>query len=197
MKAMISELRRAALCTLVLVTACSGAYPLLVFGIAQAVFPHQANGSLIIDEDGAVRGSHLIGQKFSGDSYFKPRASAAGAGYDAANSGGSNLGPISKKLAGAIQDRIAAYRTENGLAASEAVPADAVTASASGLDPHISVQNAEIQATRVSRARGISDERIRRLIEEHTAPRGLGFLGEPAVNVLTLNIALDSEAKNR
>ena len=178
--------------TLVLAAVCCGLYPLIVFGIGQVAFRDQANGSLIMDKDGTVRGSKLLGQGFTAEKYFHPRPSAAGNGYDAANSSGSNLGPTSQKLNDAIKDRIAAYRTENGSKESDAVPADAVTSSGSGLDPHISVQNATIQVPRVAKARGLAEEKVRGLIERHTDGRDLGVLGDPGVNVLTLNLALDS-----
>ena len=130
-------------------------------------------------------------QGFTADKYFHPRPSAAGNGYDAANSGGSNLGPTSQKLNDAIKDRIGAYRKENGLREDEAVPADAVTASGSGLDPHISLRNAELQTSRVAKARALSEGKVRELIEQNTDGRDLGVLGDPGVNVLTLNRALD------
>src|SRR5689334_126723 len=152
MKELFAELRGAVVVTLVLATVCCGLYPLIVFGIAQVAFPDKANGSLIQDSSG-VRGSKLLGQGFTGEKYFHPRPSAAGNGYDAANSGGSNLGPTSQKLNDAIKDRIDAYRKENGLKESNSVPADAVTSSGSGLDPHISVRNAEIQVARIAKAR--------------------------------------------
>ena len=139
--------------TIVLAVVCCGIYPLVVFGIGQAAFHDKANGSLILDKDGTARGSKLLGQGFTAEKYFHPRPSAAGNGYDAANSGGSNLGPTSQKLNDAIKDRIATYRTENGLKDSDAAPADAVTASGSGLDPHISLRNAEMQIPRVARDR--------------------------------------------
>jgi K+-transporting ATPase ATPase C chain len=164
----------------------------VVFGIAQTFFPEKANGSLIVDKDGTIRGSKLLGQNFTGEKYFHPRPSAAGNGYDAANSGGSNLGPTSQKLNDAIKDRIAAYRAENHLRETDPVPADAITASGSGLDPHISFRNAEIQIHRVVRARALSEEKLQELIRQHTDSRALGFLGDPGVNVLTLNLALDS-----
>lgn len=177
--------------TVVLAIVCCGLYPLVVFGIAQAVFPAQANGSLIVDKDGSVRGSRLIGQNFSGEKYFHPRPSAAGNGYDAANSSGSNLGPTSQKLNDAIKERIEAYRKENSLKETDPVPADAVTASGSGLDPHISLRNAELQVARVAKARNESVDKVRELIRSNTDNPDWGFLGEAGVNVLTLNLALD------
>src|SRR5438309_7244562 len=139
MKQFFSQIRGAVVSTLVLAVVCCGVYPLIVFGIAQTLFHDKANGSLMADQAGTVRGSKLLGQQFTGEKYFHPRPSAAGNGYDAANSGGSNLGPTSQKLNDAIKDRVTTYRSENGLKDSESVPADAVTASGSGLDPHISL----------------------------------------------------------
>jgi potassium-transporting ATPase KdpC subunit len=191
MKELFSEIRGAVLATLVIAVVCCGLYPLVVFGISQAFFHDKANGSLIVDKDGTVRGSKLLAQGFSAEKYFHPRPSAAGNGYDAASSGGSNLGPTSQKLNDAIKDRIDAYRKENGLNENEAVPADAVTASGSGLDPHISVRNAELQTARVAKARGLSDEKVRELIQRHIDGRDLGILGDSGVNVLQLNLALD------
>jgi K+-transporting ATPase ATPase C chain len=192
MKALFSEIRGAVFATLVLAIVCCGLYPLVVFGIAQALFRDKANGSLLVDQDGTVRGSKLLAQGFTADKYFHPRPSAAGNGYDAASSGGSNLGPTSQKLNDAIKDRIGAYRKENGLSENDSVPADAVTASGSGLDPHISLRNAELQTPRVARARGLSEEKIRELVQQNTDGRDLGVLGDPGVNVLELNLALDS-----
>lgn len=191
MKELFSEFRGAVMSTLVLAVVCCGLYPLVVWGIAQLAFPHQANGSLIVDKDGTVRGSELLGQGFTADKYFHPRPSAAGAGYDAASSSGSNLGPTSKKLADAIAQNVAAYRAQNGLATNATVPADAVTASGSGLDPHISVRNAELQAPRVARARGLRLDEVRTLIHNCADWPDFGFIGEPRVNVLKLNRALD------
>ena len=191
MKAFFSEIRGAVFATLVLAIVCCGLYPLVVFGISQMLFHDKANGSLILDKDGTVRGSKLLAQGFTADKYFHPRPSAAGNGYDAANSSGSNLGPTSQKLNDAIKDRVAAYRKENGLKESEVVPADAVTTSGSGLDPHISLRNAELQTPRVAKARDVSEEKLRELIDQNTDGRDLGLLGEPGVNVLTLNHALD------
>ncbi len=191
MKALFSEIRGAVFATLVLAIVCCGLYPLVVFGISQALFRGKANGSLIVGQDGTVRGSKLLAQGFTADKYFHPRPSAAGNGYDAANSSGSNLGPTSEKLNDAIKDRVAAYRKENGLNESEAVPADAVTTSGSGLDPHISLRNAELQSPRVAKARGVSEEKLRELIDQNKDGRDLALLGDPGVNVLTLNLALD------
>jgi K+-transporting ATPase ATPase C chain len=192
MKELFSLLRGAVMSTLVLAGVCCGLYPLIVFGIGQVAFRDQANGSLITDKDGTVRGSRLLGQGFTADKYFHPRPSAAGNGYDAANSGGSNLGPTSQKLNDAVKERIAAYQKENGLKETDLVPADAVTASGSGLDPHISLRNAEWQAARVAKARGLSAEKLQALISQNTDSAYLGLLGDPGVNVLKLNLALDN-----
>lgn len=191
MKDFFAELRPAILATLVLAVVCSALYPLVVFGIAQALFHDKANGSLIVDPDGTVRGSKLLAQNFTDPKYFYPRPSAAGNGYDAASSGGSNLGPTSEKLKNAIGDRIDAYRKENNLDANIAVPADAVTASGSGLDPHISAHNAELQTPRVAKTRALSEEKVRELVRKNTEGPDLGFLGDAGVNVVTLNRALD------
>ena len=196
MKELFSEIRGAVFATLVLAIVCCGLYPLVVFGISQAFFHDKANGGLILDTDGAVRGSKLLAQGFTADKYFHPRPSAAGTGYDATSSGGSNLGPTSQKLNDAIKDRVDGYRKENGLNADEFVPADAVTASGSGLDPHISLRNAELQTPRVAKARAMSEEKLRELIKQNTDARDLGLLGDPGVNVLGLNRALDSFAAN-
>jgi K+-transporting ATPase ATPase C chain len=167
-------------------------YPLVVFGISQALFHDQANGSLIVDKDGTVSGSKLLGQQFTAGKYFWSRPSAAGNGYDATSSGGSNLGPTSSNLVTTITQRIADYRTANGLATNTLVPDDAVTASGSGLDPHISLRNAELQAPRVAKARNLSVEKVLALVRANTDPASLGFLGEPGVNVLKVNLELDS-----
>ncbi|HWB07023.1 MAG TPA: K(+)-transporting ATPase subunit C [Verrucomicrobiales bacterium] len=193
MKALFSEFRQALVSTLVLAVVCCGLYPLIVWGIGQAVFRDNANGSLVVDSSGAVRGSALLGQNFTGAKYFHPRPSAAGAsGYDAAASNGSNLGPTSQKLADAITERIAAFRSENGLKETDEVPADAVTASGSGLDPHITPRNAELQVPRVAKARNLSEEKVRELILASTDGRDFGIFGDPGVNVLKLNMALDA-----
>jgi K+-transporting ATPase ATPase C chain len=193
MKEFFSHIRGAVVSTIVLALVCCGLYPLIVFGISQALFRDQANGSLIVGSDGTIRGSKLLGQAFSDPKYFHPRPSAAGNGYDAASSGGSNLGPTSRKLNDAIKERIAVYRAENGLSETGPVPADAVTASGSGLDPHISLRNAEIQTTRVAKARGLSEDRVRELVQQNTDGRDLGIFGDPGVNVLQLNLALDQQ----
>jgi potassium-transporting ATPase KdpC subunit len=191
MKEFFSHIRGAIVSTFVLAIVCCGLYPLIVFGISQTFFRDKANGSLILDSDGTARGSKLLGQAFADPKYFHPRPSAAGNGYDATSSGGSNLGPTSRKLNDAIKERLAAYRAENGLSESVPVPADAVTASGSGLDPHISLQNAELQIPRVVNARGVPEERVRELIRQSTNGRDFGVFGEPGVNVLQLNRALD------
>jgi K+-transporting ATPase ATPase C chain len=192
MKRLISELRSAIMVTLALAVVCCVIYPLVVYGISQALFRDKANGSLIVDSSGTVRGSALLGQQFTADKYFHPRPSTAGNGYDATSSGGSNLGPTSKKLSDSVAQNIADYRTQNGLGTNDAVPADAVTASASGLDPHISVRNAELQTPRVAKVRGLPVERVLELVRRNTEGPDLGILGEAGVNVLKLNLALDN-----
>lgn len=191
MKNTLSELRAAVIAVLSLAVVLCGAYPLVVWLISQSLFPYEANGSLM-QRDGVIVGSELIAQNFSSPRYFHPRPSAAGeAGYDGANSGGTNLGPLSKKLAESVKQRVDAYRAENGLPADLPVPADAVTASGSGLDPHISLGNAFLQAPRVAHHRGMERQAMVELIQANTAGRGFGILGEPRVNVLKLNLALD------
>ena len=177
--------------TLALAVVCCGIYPLVVFGLGQTFFHDKANGSLLKDSAGTIRGSRLLGQQFTSEKYFQSRPSAAGSGYDATSSGGSNLGPTSSNLVATITQRIADYRTQNGLATNAPVPADAVTASGSGLDPHISVRNAELQAPRVAKAKSLPLERVLKLIQASTDRADIGFLGEPGVNVLALNLALD------
>jgi potassium-transporting ATPase KdpC subunit len=192
MKALASEVRTSVIATFCLAVLLCGVYPLLVWVLAQVFFPVKAAGSLVTRE-GAVAGSRLIGQGFSGPRYFHPRPSSAGRGYDASNSGGSNLGPLSRKLVDTVQERVHRYRTENGLDDRTLIPADAVTASGSGLDPHISVQNARFQAGRVARARGLREEEVLRKIADAAEGRDLGLFGEPRVNVLLLNLALDGD----
>ena len=170
---------------------CGIVYPLVVTGVAQVAFAGAADGSLV-ERDGKVVGSALLAQGFSEPRYFWPRPSAAGDGYDGAASAASNLGPTSDDLRDAVAERVSAYREANGLAATVPVPVDAVTASGSGLDPHISVANARLQAARVARERGVPRARIDALVDEHTDGRDLAVLGERGVNVLELNLALDA-----
>jgi K+-transporting ATPase ATPase C chain len=208
---MLKQLRPAVTSVLVMTVAFGLIFPLVITLIAQAVFPRQANGSLIKGPDGKVIGSELIGQGFTKPEYFHPRPSAAGSGYDPTASGGTNLGPTSDKLINGIhkklpngkddpgnfdgvKDLAAAYRQENGMPPNAPVPADAVTRSASGLDPDISPANAALQVTRVAKARGVPAERIQELLSANTQGRQLGFLGEPRVNVLMLNLDLDRKA---
>jgi K+-transporting ATPase ATPase C chain len=216
MKTLISGLRTSLFLTILLVVACCIAYPVAVWAAGQALFSDKADGSLVADKTGAIRGSSLLAQNFASDRYFQPRPSAAGTGYDSTSSSGTNFGPTSAKLANGshakdahgkdvndpnnfdgIKDLVAAYRSANGLAPTDAVPADAVTRSGSGLDPHISVANALIQAGRVARARHAGIDAVKPLVERCTQDRDLGLLGEPGVNVLLLNLALDRELPAR
>lgn len=197
MKTILLELKTSVLVTVVFAVLLCGVYPLAVWAGGQLLFPAKANGSLVTDASGAVRGSALLAQNFSSDKYFQPRPSAAGTGYDATASSGTNLGPTSQKLADSIKAAVAAYRTSNGLAADAAVPADAVTSSGSGLDPHISVANAQLQAARVARVRGLPLERVQALIATRTEGRDLRIFGEPGVNVLLVNRDLDQGAAGK
>jgi potassium-transporting ATPase KdpC subunit len=190
MKIFLKELWTSIVATVVLCLIVSGVYPVVVWGLAQGLFPHQANGSLV-ERDGQIVGSELLAQGFSGAKYFHPRPSAAGTGYDPLNSGGSNLGPTSRKLIDGIKANAAQYRQENGLAAEAVVPADAVTASGSGLDPHISTQNAHLQILRVAKERGLTETVVSAEVDKATERPFLGIGGDPGVNVLKLNIALD------
>jgi K+-transporting ATPase ATPase C chain len=194
MKIWLSELRHSVAAVLSLAVISCGIYPAAVWILAQGLFPAKANGSLVM-RSGAILGSRLIGQGFAESKYFHPRPSAAGQGYDASSSGGRNLGPTSKKLVDAVRQRIADYRAENNLGPDTIVPADAVTASASGLDPHISLKNALLQTPRVARVRGWDEMAVRKLVETYTEGRDLGIFGEPRVNVLMLNLALDGTLK--
>lgn len=190
MRALIRQLRPALVMIGVFTVLLGIAYPLVVTAVSQVAFNDRANGSLI-ERDGEVLGSRLIGQNFTSPQYFHPRPSAAGDGYDGGASSGSNLGPSNPDLLAAVEERVTAYREENGLAAHAEVPVDAVTASGSGLDPHISVANARLQAARVAAERGLDVEQVLEMVDDHTAGRAFGVLGEPAVNVVTLNLALD------
>jgi K+-transporting ATPase ATPase C chain len=194
MRTLAHQLRPALVALLVFTTLTGIAYPLAMTGIAQVIFSDQANGSLLRNDGGDVVGSRLIGQGFAGPAYFHPRSSAAGDGYDGGSSSGSNLGPTSAALIAQVRERLRAYREENGLAPGARVPVDAVTASGSGLDPHISVANAHLQAPRVAGARGLSLAQVQDLIDANTDVRWLGIVGEPGVNVLKLNLALDRVA---
>jgi K+-transporting ATPase ATPase C chain len=166
-------------------------YPLVITGLAQLTFPRQANGSLVV-RDRQVIGSESVGQQFTRPGYFHPRPSTAGSGYDATASGGSNLGPTSRKLAERIAASVSALTREDPRIERGKIPADMVTASASGLDPDISLANAYAQVARVAKARRMSEDRVRQLVESSVTGRQFGLLGEPRVNVLRLNLALDA-----
>jgi K+-transporting ATPase ATPase C chain len=170
---------------------CGLVYPAAVLGVVQAAFPHQADGSLARNASGQVVGSELIGQPFSDARYFQPRPSVAGSGYDAQASAASNLGPSNPELWATVRQRVTAYRAQNDLTPGTKVPADAVTASASGLDPDISLTNATIQAARVARARHVPVGTVLRLVHQHEDGAMFGIFGVPGVNVLEVNLALD------
>ncbi len=206
---MLKQLRPAITSVVLFIVLTGLVFPAAVTLAAKALFPHQANGSLI-EKNGAVVGSELIGQNFAGANYFHPRPAANG--YDAGNSGGTNLGPTSDKLINGIHKKLAdgktddpgnfdgikdladAYRKDNGLAADAPVPPDAVTRSASGIDPEISPENANLQVSRVAKARNLDESAVRKIVADNTAGRTFGLLGEPRVNVLKLNLALDQAA---
>lgn len=186
---MLSQLRPALVMTGLLTLVLGLAYPLAVTGVAQTLFPDQANGSLVRSADGVVQGSSLIGQPFAEARYLHPRPSAAGDGYNAAGSSGSNLGPLNPDLAERIKTEADAIRAETG---ARVIPADAVTASGSGLDPDISPAYAGLQAPRIAVARGLTKAQVQGVIDQHTQAPLLGFIGQPRVNVLMTNRALDA-----
>ncbi len=193
MKDIFIEIKNSVIATIVSAIILCAIYPLIVYGAAQLFFPNKANGSLIEGKDRTLVGSELLGQMFSGEKYFHPRPSAAGTGYDASNSSGTNLGPTSQKLIDAVKAAVEQYRKENNLAPDALVPADAVTSSGSGLDPHISVKNAGIQVPRVAKARGLSEDNVRHLVKQNTEGPQFGILGDAGVNVLKLNLALNEQ----
>jgi len=190
MKILLRQLAPAAIVLAVFTLITGVIYPMAVTGISQVAFHEKANGSLL-KVRGTVVGSRLIGQQFAAPNYFQSRPSAAGSGYDGASSSGSNLGPNNPALLDAVAARVKAYRADNGLSAGTAVPVDAVTSSGSGLDPQISIANARLQAPRVARERGLAAEKVGILIKKYTTDRPLLVLGDPGVNVLELNLALD------
>ncbi|MEY2444940.1 MAG: potassium-transporting ATPase KdpC subunit [Ilumatobacteraceae bacterium] len=193
MRALLRQLKPALMITVVFTLICGVAYPMLSLAIGQTAFAEKANGSLI-RRGGVVVGSELVGQTFTDAKYFHSRPSAAGAGYDGSASSGSNLGPLNPDLLAAVAQRAVAYRKENGLAPDAMVPVDAVTASGSGLDPHISTANARLQTARVARMRGLDPAVVEQVVIAHTDGRQLLVLGEPGVNVVELNVALDDLA---
>lgn len=192
MQALLRELRTSLLMTAALALLVCGVYPVLVYALAQGSLPTRANGSIIFHQ-GTPVGSSLLGQPFNSPRYFHPRPSAGG--YDGTASGGTNLGPTSKALLDSVEKHVANYRQTNGLDADTPVPVDAVAASASGLDPHISVDNAILQAPRVAQARGRDANEVIALVRQHAQGRTFGILGEPRVNVLLVNLALDEKEK--
>jgi potassium-transporting ATPase KdpC subunit len=191
----LKEIKISVIVTLVLLTFCCGIYPLFIFGAGQLFFPNKANGSLVLDSNGKPIASTLLGQTFSAANYFNPRPSAAGQGYDSTSSSGSNLGATSQTLHDNVKQRVADYRKANNMPDPDPVPADAVEASGSGLDPHISLKNALLQVPRVAKARGMSDDDLKKLVDQYTDGRDFGILGEPGVNIVKLNLALDGKFK--
>jgi K+-transporting ATPase ATPase C chain len=191
----LKEIKTTVLITVVLLIVCCCIYPVFVFGAGQLLFPDKADGSIVYDANGKPIASTLLGQQFSADKYFNPRPSAAGNGYDSTSSGGSNLGALSQTLHDNVKQRVADYRKANNLGDTQLVPADAVTASGSGLDPHISVKNALLQLPRVAKARGMSEPDVQALMEKYTDGPDLGILGDAGVNIVKLNLALDGKYK--
>lgn len=191
MSALLRQFRPAIVAVVALTVLCGIVYPMLVTGVAQLGWGGRADGDLV-ERDGVVVGAALIGQPFVSPQYFHPRPSAAGDGYDGAASSGSNLGPSNEEYLAEVTTRVETYRQANGLAADAVVPVDAVTASASGLDPHISVRNARLQAARVAAERGLALDQVLAAIDDHTTSRPLAVLGDPGVEVLQLNLALDT-----
>jgi len=191
----LKEIKITVSVTVLLLVICCGIYPVFVFGAGQLFFPQKANGSLVLDADGKPIASTLLGQTFTADKYFAPRPSAAGTGYDSTSSSGSNYGATSQALHDAVKQRVADYRKANNLPDTQLVPADAVTASGSGLDPHISINNALLQVPRVAKARGMSENDLKTLVDQYTDGRDFGILGEPGVNIIKLNLALDKKFK--
>ncbi len=187
----LKEIKTSLLITLVLLIVCCAFYPLVIFGAGQLLFPKQANGSLVLDDKGKPVASTLLAQNFTADKYFMPRPSSAGTGYDSTSSSGSNLGSTSQALHDAVAQRVSDYRKVNSLPADQLVPADAVEASGSGLDPHISLKNAALQLPRVAKARNLSEDDLKALVAKYTDGRDFGILGEPGVNIVKLNLALD------
>lgn len=188
---LLNEIKLSIVAMVLLLLLVSGVYPLVIWGIAQTVFPRQANGSLIKNDQGVLIGSALLAQGFTSAKYFHPRPSKAGGGYDATSSGGSNYGQTTQSLMDTIKTRVQTYRAENGLDSNTLIPGDAVTASASGLDPDISLDNALFQVQRVAKARGAGADYVERVVRSKLQGRDLGVLGEPRINVLMLNAALD------
>jgi K+-transporting ATPase ATPase C chain len=191
----LKEIKTTVLITLVLLIICCCIYPVFIFGAGQLLFPDKADGSIVYDANGKPIASTLLGQTFTADKYFNPRPSAAGNGYDSTSSGGSNLGALSQTLHDNVKQRVADYRKANNLGDAQLVPADAVTASASGLDPHISVKNALLQLPRVAKARGMTDDDLKKLVDKYTDGPDFGILGDAGVNIIKLNLALDGKYK--
>jgi K+-transporting ATPase ATPase C chain len=187
----LKDIKTAIVLTVLLLVVCCALYPLMVFGVGQLLFSKQANGSLVSGPDGKPIASTLLGQTFTADKYFSPRPSAAGTGYDSTSSSGSNFGSTSQALHDAVKQRVADYRKANSLPDSQVVPADAVEASGSGLDPHISLKNAAFQIPRVAKARGMNEDDLKKLVGQCTDGRDFGILGEPGVNIVKLNLTLD------